>query len=44
MDVDTWGIALPEIEGERVVVLPAGTLDNPRCTWRERPAVKLSRE
>ena len=44
MEVDTWGVALLEIEGERVVVLPAGTLDNPRWTWRERPAVKLSRE
>ena len=41
MEVDTWGVALLEIEGERVVVLPAGTLDNPRWTWRERPAVKL---
>ena len=44
MEVDTWGVALLEIEGERVVVLPTGTLDNPRWTWRDRPAVKLSRE
>ena len=44
MEVDTWGVALLEIEGERVVVLPAGTLDNPRWRWRDRPAVKLSRE
>ena len=44
IEVDTWGIALLEIEGERVVVLPPGTVDNPRWTWRERPAVKLSRE
>ena len=44
MEVDTWGLALLEIEGERVVVLPAGTLDNTGWTWRDRPAVKLSRE
>ena len=44
MEVDTWGVALLEIEGERVVVLSPGTLDNPRWTWRERPAVKLSKE
>ena len=36
LEVDTWGIALLEIAGERVVVLPSGTLDNPRWTWRER--------
>ena len=44
LEVDTWGIVLREIEGERVVVLAPGTLDNPRWTWRDRPAVKLSRE
>ena len=44
MEVDTWGVALLEIDGERVVVLPAGTLDNTGWTWRDRPAVKLSRE
>ena len=44
MEVDTWGVALLEIEGERVVVLPAGTLDNTGWTSRDRPAVKLSRE
>ena len=42
MEVDTWGVALLEIEGERVVVLPAGTLEDPRFTWRGRPVVKLS--
>ena len=42
MEVDTWGVALLEIEGERVVVLPAGTLEDPRFTWRDRPVVKLS--
>ena len=44
LGVDTWGVALLEIEGERVVVLQTGTLDNPGWAWRERPAVKLSRE
>ena len=44
MEVDTWGVALLEIEGERVVVLPAGTLDNTDWPWRDRPAVKLSNE
>ena len=42
MEVDTWGVALLEIEGERVVVLPTGTLEDPRLTWRGRPVVKLS--
>ena len=40
----TWGVTLREIEGERFVVLPSGTLDDPPWTWRDRPAVKLSRE
>ena len=44
LEVDTWGIALREIEGERFVVLPAGTLAYPPWTVRDRPAVKLSRE
>ncbi len=44
MEVDTWGIALLEIEGERFVVLPAGSLAHPPWTVRDRPAVKLSRE
>ena len=44
MEVDTRGVALLEIEGERVVVLPQGTLEDPRWTWRGRPVVKLSRE
>ena len=44
MEADTWGVALLEIEGERVVVLPTGTLDNTGWTWRDRPAVKLSRK
>ena len=44
MEVGTWTIALPKIEEEQAVMLPAGTLDDPRWTWRERPAAKLSRE
>ena len=32
LEVDTWGIALREIEGERFVVLPVGALDDP--PWR----------
>ena len=44
LETDTWGIVLREIEGERFVVLPAGTPDYPPWTVRDRPAVKLSRE
>ncbi|WP_423928642.1 hypothetical protein [Candidatus Palauibacter sp.] len=40
----TWGVTLREIEGDRFVVLPAGTLDDPPWTVRGRPAVKLSKE
>ena len=40
----TWGVTLREIDGVRFVVLPLGTLDDPPWTWRDRPAVKLSRE
>ena len=40
----TWGVTLRDIEGERFVVLPFGTLDNPPWTVRDQPAVKLSRE
>ena len=40
----TWGVTLLEIDGERVVVLPHGTLANPRWTVDERPALKLSSE
>ena len=44
LEVETWGVTLREIEGERCVVLPAGSPAYPRWTWRHRPAVKLSRE
>ncbi len=40
----TWGLELTEIEGERFVVLPAGTLSNPPWTVAGRPALKLSSE
>ena len=40
----TWGLELTEIDGERFVVLPAGTLSNPPWTVGGRPALKLSSE
>ena len=40
----TWGVTLREIDGERIVVLPAGTLNYSPLTLGGRPAVKLSRE
>ena len=40
----TWGLELREIDGERFVVLPAGTLNSPPWTVGGRPALKLSRE
>ena len=43
-EVDTWGIVLREIDGERFVVLPPGSMAYPPWTVRDRPAVKLSRE
>ena len=39
MEQTTWGLTLREIDGERFVVLPAGTLDNP--PWSEAPPVFL---
>ena len=44
LEVDTWGLVFHEIEGERFVVVPDGALADPPWTWRDRPAVKLSRE
>ena len=45
LEEDTWGVALLEIEGERVVVLPKGTLaDPPWWVDGDRPALKLSNE
>ena len=40
----TWGLELTEIDGDRFVVLPAGTLDSPPWTVGGRPALKLSSE
>ena len=40
----TWGLELMEIDGERYVVLPAGSLRNPPWTVGGRPALKLSSE
>ena len=40
----TWGVTLLEIDGERFVVLPFGTLDHPPWTVAGRPALKLSSE
>ncbi|MDE3261792.1 MAG: hypothetical protein OYL41_07385 [Acidobacteriota bacterium] len=40
----TWGVTLVEIEGERFVVLPDGTLANPPWTVDGRPALKLPSE
>ena len=40
----TWGVTLREIDGERFVVLPDGTLDHPPWTVGGRPALKLSSE
>ena len=44
LEETTWGVTLNEIDGERFVVLPAGTLDYPPWTVGGRPAVKLSSE
>ena len=40
----TWGVTLVEIEGERFVGLPDGTLENPPWTVDGRPALKLPSE
>ena len=39
----TWGVTLREIDGERCVVLPAGSPNYPPWTVGGRPAVKLSK-
>ena len=43
LEETTWGVTLNEIDGERFVVLPAGSLDYPPWTVGGRPAVKLSK-
>ena len=40
----TWGVTLREVEGERYVTLPAGTMVRPAFSVDGRPYVKLSRE
>ena len=40
----SWGVTLREIDRERFVVLPDGTLADPPWTVRGRPALKLSSE
>ncbi len=40
----TWGVTLREIDGERFLVLPDGTLAHPPWTVGGRPALKLSSE
>jgi len=40
----TWGVTLLEIDGERFVVLPDGTLEHPPWTVDGRPALKLPSE
>ena len=40
----TWGVTLRELDGERFVVLPDGTLANPPWTVGGRPALKLLSE
>ena len=40
----TWSVRLREIDGERFVVLPAGSLGNSPWTVGGRPAAKLSSE
>ena len=40
----TRGVTLGEIDGERFVVLPHGTLHHPPWTVGARPAFKLSSE
>ena len=40
----TRGVTLGEIDGERFVVLPRGTLDHPLRTVGGRPAFKLPSE
>ena len=44
LEVDTWGIVLDEIEGERFVVVPEGALADPLWRVDGRPALKLSNE
>ena len=40
----TWGVTLREVNGERYVTLPAGTMVRPSFSMDGRPYLKLSRE
>ena len=42
LEETTWRIELVEIDGERFVVLPPGSLERPPWSVGGRPAVKLS--
>ncbi len=44
LEKKTWSVELREIDGERFVVLPAGSLERPPWTVGGRPALKLSSE
>ncbi len=44
LEETTWSVELRELDGERFVVLPAGSLEHPPWTVGGRPAVKLSSE
>ena len=44
IETATWGVTLRELDRERFVVLPAGTLMSPPWTAGGRPAWKLSSE
>ena len=44
LEKTTWSVELREIDGERFVVLPAGSLERPPWTVGGRPALKLSSE
>ena len=41
LEEKTWSVELREIDGERFVVLPAGSLERPPWTVGGRPALKL---
>ena len=44
LEETTWRVELREIDGERFVVLPAGSLERPPWIVGGRPALKLSSE
>ena len=44
LEETSWSVELRDIDGERFVVLPAGSLEHPPWTVGGRPAVRLSSE